>query len=143
MFGSRIVSTVIYQTLSQALVGLLPADQIVKGYRYPAETPFPAVLFYMESAAYDAGQAVGAEHITAESMRFTVRVDDENTTDERIYPIAMAQLQALAGLRITTADGHSLTFHANGELPITNDYDGDQEYQRLGTTYDVTVTFGG
>lgn len=146
MFGSRVVNRVIYETLSttSALTAIVPAERIVRGVGYPQGITLPAVLFYMEQSSYDAGgHTERAEHITSESMRFVVRLDDKGTSDTRIAEAAQAQLDALAGAIIDTADGAQVTFQASGEVPITSYVDGEQFYQRLGTIYSVTVTRGG
>jgi hypothetical protein len=146
MFLSRGVNRIVYQTLMArpeftAVVG----DRLQRGHRFRQGTTFPAALFYMEQSAYDAGGAdvpTLAEHIQGETMRFVVRVDDVGSSDQRIAPAAIAQLDALAGQSFTGPDGELVVFVALGEVPITSYYEGETEFQRLGTVYSVTVDTG-
>jgi hypothetical protein len=146
MFASRVVSRVIYETLSSTPgVTNVVGDRIIRGLGYPQNTKRPALLFYMEYSVYEPGPVTTAraEHLTSENMRFVVRLDDVGTSDTRIAQAADAQLTALAGLRIDTPDGHQVSFEATGEVPMTTYIDGEQTYQRLGTVYSVNVTRGG
>jgi len=145
MFGSRIVSRLIYDTLSNT-PGLtdVVGNRIVRGVAYPQRTALPACLFYMEQSAYSG--AVGTyqyDHILSEDMRFVVQIDDEGTSDTRIAPAAEAQLRALAGKVFDLDTGEQVTFAALGEVPMTSYNDGERFFQRLGTIYSVTVTRGG
>lgn len=141
MFFSRVVNKALYQILSNtsgltAVVG----QRIYRGYRFPEGVNLPACLFYMEQNAWD-GPVINtpAEHLTAATMRFVVRLDDVGDSDGRIAPAAMAQLEALAGT-IVDVDGYQITFTAVGEVPITSSYEGATQYQRLGAIYQVSVT---
>lgn len=145
MFGSRIVAKAIYERLSATpgVTSVVPANRIQYGLNYRQGTTLPAILYYWENSGYDAGgHTEKAEHITSEELRFVVRVDDEGNSDNDIYPVAQAQLDALAGAVIDTDDGYQITFTANGEAPTPPYNDEGQRYQRLGTIYSVTVTQG-
>ena len=143
MFASRIVNRLIYETLA-ATSGVTDVvdDRIFRGGGYPAGTALPACLFYLEQSTYDSGQLAGAEHINGERMRFVVRFDDVGHSDARIANAAEAALIALAGLVEDVDGGYQVTFHAQGEVPLTSYVDGDTFYQRLGTIYSVDVTRG-
>ncbi len=144
-FFSRIINRVIYQTLADApdVGGAVGPGNIQRGTGYRQGTVLPAVLFYVESATYDSGgHTEQAEHITAGTYRFVVRVDGDGASDSDIAPIAEAQFRALAGLIHDTDDGYYLTFRALGELPMPSYIEDGTPYQRLGTIYEVTVTKG-
>lgn len=145
-FLSRIANRVMYQTLAEApdVGGEVGPGNIQRGTGYRQGTTLPAVLFNMEAASYDAGgHTEQAEHITAGTYRYTVRVDGDGSSDNDIAPIAEGQLRALAGLIVDTEDGYQLTFQALGEMPMPSYIEDGAPYQRLGTIYSVTVTRGG
>src|SRR5699024_6163879 len=141
-FGSRLVNKAIYDALSAVpAVTAVVGTNIVAGLAYPPGTTLPAILYYMEQAAYGGpGGPTPAAHINSEEMRYTVRVDDEGMSDTRIAAVAQAQLDALAGEVIDLPTGEQLAFQALGEAPLNKYVDGDTFYQRLGTIYSVTIT---
>ncbi len=144
MFLSRVINEELYRVLSTTPgVTAVVGDRIYRGYQYPQDTPLPACLFYMEQASWDgAVHTVQAEHLNSGQYRFVVRLDDQSNSDNTIAPAAQAQLDALAGLQIYTDDGYQLTFTALSETPITSSYEGDTQYQQLGTIYQVFVGKG-
>lgn len=145
MFASRLVSRLIYETLSATTaITDVVGTRIVRGTAYPQGTQLPALRFYMEQSDYaGARNTYQYEHILGETMRFVVSVDDVGTSDSRIAPAAEAQLRALAGKSFDLDSGEQVTFGAVGEIPITSYVEGERFYQRLGTVYSVTVTRGG
>ena len=143
-FLSRIVNRELFKALSDATdLTAVVGDRIHRGNRLPGGVRLPACLFYMEASSYDTRMDnVPAEHITSGSYRFVVEVHDQGESDSRIAPAAEGQFARLAGTQIYTDDGYQLTFTAMGEIPFTNDWDGETPYQRLGTTYQIYVTKG-
>lgn len=145
-FLSRVVNRAIYQTLANDadVLAEIPATRIIRGRNYPEGTMLPAILFYMEAAAYDAGgSTVRAEHITSGEYRYVVQVDDKGRSDAAALRLAEAQFGALAGLQLDDfEDAYEVTFTAQGEVPFDSYFDGATPYQRLGTIYSVSVTQG-
>ena len=137
-FLSRIVNRELYTLLTS--VAEYPVH---RGYQFPQGATLPATLFYMEQSAWDTGgHNVPAEHLTAGTYRFVVRTDNASSSDVVLAEEAERLLTAVAGQEVNTADGYQVTFTALGETPLTSTYDGAQEYQRLGTIYQVYVTKG-
>lgn len=145
MFGSLIVNREIYRILStNAAITAVVGDRIFSGRRIPQGKLLPALLYYPESSVFDSGgTTTRAEHITGETLRYVVRIQDRGTSTTSISAGAKAERAALAGLIMTAQSGESLTFTANGGFPLTDSYDGDQMYLDLGTIYNVTVDSGG
>lgn len=143
-FLSRIVNRELYTALAgtTALTNVV-GTRIHRGNRLPGGVALPACLFYMESSAYDTRMSnVPAEHITSGSYRFVVEIHDRSESDSRIAPAAEGQFAALAGTEMYTDDGYQITLTAQGEVPLTTSWDGETQYQRLGTIYQVYVTKG-
>ena len=115
-----------------------------RGRVAPPDITGPFGRFYMEAHAYDGtdGQLAGSEQLSGERMRWTIVVDMEGTSNSPIVPAYEAQLAAFAGRVETLPDGTLLTFQAQGMVPLTEYTEGARLYQRLGTTYSVTVTHG-
>lgn len=136
VFLSRIISRELYTLLSSA--GHYP---VYRGYRFPEGASLPATIFFMEQASFDgAVQNIPAEHITSGTYRFVVRTDGEGSSDTVIADEAQRLVEAVAGAIVNTDDGYQLTFTALGETPLTSEYAGATEYQRLGVIYQVFIS---
>ena len=146
---SRIVRGVIYRELSaHSGVTDVVGDRIHYGLNAPqpgqGDPSFPYCLYLMEQSAFDG--AVGTyqyEHILSAEMRFSVQFHDTGSSDARIAAAWTAMMDALAGEVFDEPDGVQVTFSAQGETPVPPFNEGGRRYQRLGTTFSVTVTRGG
>lgn len=137
-FLSRIVNREMYRLLTSAA-----SYPVHRGYTFPQGATLPATLFFMESGHWEgAVTAMASEHLTSGTYRFVVRTDAASSSDVAIAEEAERLLDAVAGQQVYTDDGYQVTFTALGETPVTSIYDGAQEYQRLGVTYQVDVTEG-
>ena len=142
MFGSRIVKKAIYDVLAATpAVTAVVGGRIHYGRNYPQNTTLPALLYYMEQADYGEGAVTtdSAEQLREANFRFVVRLDDTGNSDNRIAPAAIAQLNALHGRVVDTANNEMLTFAAVGEVPMSPYDEGGTRYQTLGTVYSVEL----
>lgn len=149
MFGSKIVSTIIYEHLNDiTVVTAVVGDRIVGLSAVPQGTTLPALLFYPEFSAYSGplgNRSSGAGDIDFEQMRFVVRIICKGTSTGPIDAAADAQLDHFDGLNLdVTVNGtnYYLTFTAQGEVPLTSLLDGGTFYRQLGTIYGVEITRG-
>lgn len=146
---SRIARGVIFRELSTtAGVVAVVGKNIHYGVNAPqsshGEPSFPYCLFQMEFSAFDG--AVGTyqyEHILSADMRFTVEFHDVGMSDNRIADAWVAMMEALSGQVFDEPDGTQVTISSLGETPVPPINEGGRRYQRLGTTFSVTVTRGG
>ncbi len=149
MFGSKIVSTIMYEHLNGlTAVTAAVGDRIVGVSAVPQGTTLPALLFFPEFSSYDSpigNRQGGAGEINFEQMRFVVRIICKGTSTGPIDAAADAQLDHFDGLNVdVTVNGTSyyVTFTAQGEVPLTSLLDGGTFYRQLGTTYGVEITRG-
>jgi len=150
MFGSKIVSTILYEHLS-AITAVTDAmgDRIIGLNAVPQGTTLPAVIFYPEFSAYSGpmGNRVGgAGDINFEQMRFVIRLICKGMDTTPIDAAADAQLDHFDGLNVdVNVNGimYYVTFTAQGEIPLTSLLDGGTFYRQLGTVYGVEITRGG
>lgn len=142
MMQTRFLSRIVNRELTTLLTSVAEYP-VHRGYQFPQGATLPATLFFMEQSSWDTGgHNIPAEHLTAGTYRFVVRTDGVGNSDVPIAAEAERLLQAVAGQVVDTEDGYQVTFTALGETPLTSTYDGAQEYQRLGTIYQVYVTKG-
>lgn len=149
MFGSEIVSTVLYTELSALPAAASFAGRIVGAPVLPQKIALPAVLFSPEFSAYSDPMGGGARQpggITYEQLRFSVRVLCAGLSTDPVLALATAQLAHFDGAAFnTTVDSvsYQLTFMAQGEVPVTTIVDGANVYRQLGTVYTVELVTGG
>ena len=145
MFGSAVVSDYVYDTLGAigGITTVIPTTRMTGAMVVPPGTALPALMFHMVASEYGGPLTTAANaHIESETIRLEVRAIDKGVSIATIYPVAKAQLDALAG---TTAqhdyDGQtwSLSFIAVGEIPLGTLVDGSNLYRQLGTIYQVDV----
>lgn len=150
MFGSKIVSAIIYDHLSAipevtAAVG----DRIIGLTIVPQGVTLPVCLSYPEFSSYDGAlgnRQGGAGEINFEQMRFVIRLICKGMDTTPIDAAADAQLDHFDGLSVdVNVNGtmYYVTFTAQGEIPLTSLLDGGTFYRQLGTVYGVEITRGG
>lgn len=145
MFASVAVSNYLYATLGaiSGVTSVIPVTRMTGAMVVPPGVALPALMFHMTASEYGGPLTTAANaHIESETIRLEVRAIDDGTSDRDIYPVAKAQLDALAGTTANhTFDGDdwSLSFIAVGEIPLTTLVDGANLYRQLGTIYQVDV----
>ena len=145
MFASVVVSDYVYDTLSalSAVTSVVPAARMTGAMVVPPGTALPALMFHMTASEYGGVMNTqAAAHLDSETIRLEVRAIDDGTSDAGIYPVALAQFNALSGVTAThTFDGgdYTLAFLPLGEIPLTTLVDGSNLYRQLGTIYQVDV----
>jgi len=149
MFGSEIVSTLIYQELTALPEAASFAGKIVGAAVIPQGDRLPAVTFSPQFSSYDAPLGGGAHQpggITFEELRFAITVMCAGLSTDPIIALAQAQLDHFDGASFPITYGgraYFVTFLAQGEVPLTTVADGANVYRQLGTVYTVDVTTGG
>lgn len=145
MFGSVVVADYVYQTFANtdAITDVVPATNIAGTMVAPPGTTLPALLIYMTASEYGGVvDSLPAADITSETIRLEVRAIKDGTSDSPVYPVAKAQLTALAGQTVShifDGDTYTLTFSALSEIPLATLVDGANLYRQLGTIYTVDV----
>lgn len=150
MFGSKIVSAIIYDHLSAITeVTAAVGDRIIGLNIVPQGATPPVSLYYPEFSAYSGplgNRQGGAGDINFEQMRFVIRLICKGMDTTPIDAAADAQLDHFDGLNVdVNVNGtmYYVTFTAQGEIPLTSLLDGGTFYRQLGTTYGVEITRGG
>ena len=147
MFGTEIVSTVIYQQLTGLPEASSYAGKIIGASVIPQNMTLPAVTFAPQFSSYDS--PIGAHQpggITYEQLRFAITVMCAGLSTDPIVALAQAQLDHFDGSSFPITYGgknYAVTFLAQGEVPLTTVADGANVYRQLGTVYTVDVTTGG
>jgi len=149
MFGSKIVSTIIYEHLSAvSAVTAAVGDRIIGLNIVPQGATLPALLYYPEFSAYSGplgNRQGGAGEINVEQMRFVIRMICKGMDTTPIDVPADAQLDHFDGLNVdvnVNGTNYYVTFTAQGEVPLTSLLDGGTFYRQLGTVYGVEITRG-
>lgn len=150
MFGSKIVSAIIYDHLSAiTVVTAAVGDRIIGLNIVPQGVAPPVSLYYPEFSSYDGAlgnRQGGAGDINFEQMRFVIRLICKGMDTTPIDAAADAQLDHFDGLSVdmnVNGTMYYVTFTAQGEVPLTSLLDGGTFYRQLGTTYGVEITRGG